>query len=98
VEAGVIHDLFNPQHETLGVRLGSLTSTRREVIKAIAEQIGFKTSIFHCGNGATILFGSGVGPIMVSDSLTDEPPTRAEPLTGVAADARGDSTNTTSTR
>src|SRR4051794_29985317 len=65
--AGVIYALSNPQHEALHVRLPSTTPTRREVMQAIAQQTGFRASIFHCGNGATILFGSGGGRIRVAN-------------------------------
>jgi hypothetical protein len=89
VEAGVIYDLFDPNHKTRNVRLRSLTPTRREVMEAIGEQTGFRASIFHCGNGATILFGSGGGRIRVADRSTNEPPTTTEPRPTAAADAHG---------
>ena len=98
VETGVIYELYDLHHKTLGVRLGSLRPTRREVIKAIAEQTGFRTSIFHCGNGATLLFGSGVGRIRVHEGPTNEPPTTAEQSTGAEADAFGSGTTTTNAR
>jgi hypothetical protein len=98
VEAGVIYELFEPQHKTLGVRLSSLTPTRREVTKAIAEQTVFKTSIFHCSNGATLLFGSGVGRIRVNDRPTNEAPTTAEQSTRAEADGRSGGTTITNTR
>jgi hypothetical protein len=77
-EAGVIYDLFDTKHKSRNVRLRSLTPTRREVMEAIGEQTGFRASIFHCGNGATILFGSGGGRILVSDRSTNASSSQAE--------------------
>jgi hypothetical protein len=62
---GAIDPVFNQQHEVVRVSLPSRTPTRREVINAIQQQTGLKASIFHCGSGATILFGGGVGRIRV---------------------------------
>jgi hypothetical protein len=65
---GVIYPLFDQRHDGIRVVLPSTTPTRREVMQAITRQTGFRASIFHCGNGATVLFGSGGGRIRVSES------------------------------
>lgn len=66
--AGVIYPVADRQYDGVRVMLPSTTPTRREVIQAITQQTGFRASIFHCGNGATVLFGSGGGRIRVSAS------------------------------
>jgi hypothetical protein len=66
--AGVINPPFDRQHDSVRVSLPSVKPTRREVIQAITQQTGFRASIFHCGNGATILFGGGGGRIRVADT------------------------------
>lgn len=72
--AGVIYPPFDRQHDSIRVLLPFAKPTRREVIEAITQQTGFKASIFHCGNGATVLFGSGVGRIRVADNKNQELP------------------------
>ena len=66
--ASVIYPPFDRQHDSIRVALPSTKPTRREVMQAITQQTRFKASIFHCGNGATILFGGGGGRIMISES------------------------------
>jgi hypothetical protein len=68
VSAGVIYPLFDQRHDLLHVVLPSVRPTRREVMQGVREQTGFRASIFHCGNGATVLFGSGGGRIKVADN------------------------------
>lgn len=63
----IIHPLFDQAHESLSVQLPSRDPTRREVIRAISDQTGFRASIFHCGNGATVVFGGGMSRISVRD-------------------------------
>ncbi|MEI8291954.1 MAG: hypothetical protein WCH99_20990 [Verrucomicrobiota bacterium] len=72
--AGIIYPLYDHQHDPVRVVLPSATPTRREVMQAITQQTGFKVSILHCGNGATVLFGSGGGRIMVDDREKNEQP------------------------
>jgi len=74
--AGVIYPLFDHRHDLIRVALPSTTPTRREVMQAITKQTGFTASIFHCGNGATVLFGSGGGRVMVDDK--NEQPNKIE--------------------
>lgn len=69
--AGVIYPHSDRQHDSVRVSLPSVTPTRQEVMTCISEQTGFKPSIFHCGNGATILFGSGGGRIRIQDGQRD---------------------------
>lgn len=64
---GITYPLFDATHASIRVRLPSSNPTRREVMRAISDQTGFRTSIFHCGTGATVLFGGGVGRITISD-------------------------------
>jgi hypothetical protein len=66
--ADVIYRLFDRAHDAIRVQLPSATPTRREVMRAITEQTGLRASVFHCGNGATVLFGSGVGRIRVAET------------------------------
>lgn len=68
VAAGVIYPLFDDRHDDLRVTLPSTTPTRREVMRAITQQTGFRASISRCGSGATVLFGSGGGRIKLSKS------------------------------
>lgn len=65
--AEVIYPLSDRRHDGVRIVLPSATPTRREVMQAITRQTGFKASINHCGNGATVLFGSGGGRITVDD-------------------------------
>jgi hypothetical protein len=67
VAEGFIYPLFDERHNVLRLTLPSTAPTRREVMQAIREQTGFRASVFHCGNNATLLFGSGGGLIKVSD-------------------------------
>lgn len=68
VAAGVIYPLFDDQHDDMRFTLPSTTPTRREVMHAITQQTGFRTSVGRCGSGATVLFGSGGGRIKISKS------------------------------
>lgn len=72
---------FNAAPPPVAITLPSLTPSRREVLNAINQQTSFEASIFKCGNGATILFGSGVGPIRVSERKASE---AAGPVTNAA--------------
>ncbi len=74
VSTEVIYPLSDPQYELSQVTLPSLLPTRREVMRAISEQTGLRASILHCGNGATILFGSGGGRIRVNEIPEQRPP------------------------
>jgi hypothetical protein len=69
-KARVIYPPHNQQNQVIRVLLPSTLPTRREVMQAITKQTGFKTSILHCGNGATVLFGSGGGLISGQDRET----------------------------
>ena len=74
VAARVIYPLSDSQFDGLHVTVPSLTPTRRQVMRAISEQTGLRASIFHCGNAATVLFGSGGGLIRVSGETTQPRP------------------------
>ncbi len=65
---GVIYPLADEQRNEIHVLLPSTTPTRREIMHAITQQTGLQASIFHCGNGATVLFGSGGGRITISEN------------------------------
>jgi hypothetical protein len=67
VSAGIIYQLFETNHHDLRVSLPSPTPSRREVMEAITRQTGFRTHVYHCAHGATILFGSGGGAISVTE-------------------------------
>ena len=69
--SNVIYPLRYAQNEAIEINLSSVVPTRREVMKAIAEQPGFEAHVFHCGVGATVLFGSGVGRIRVTEPSLD---------------------------
>lgn len=61
--AHIIAPLKQEQYEELRVALPSTSPTRLELMNAIGEQTQLETSIFRCGNGATILFGFTPGLI-----------------------------------
>lgn len=65
-DGGVIYPISDDEQLPVRVVLPSLEPTRREVMQAIIQQTGLNASIFHCGNGATVLFGGGGGRIRVS--------------------------------
>ena len=71
--AGVIYPLATRSDGDIRVTLPSSSPTRREVMKAIAEQTAFSASIFHCGNGSTVLFGSAQGRIKVREVVEGKP-------------------------
>jgi hypothetical protein len=59
----------NLNRDAQAIKLPTTNPTCREVMQAITQQTGLRTSIFHCGNGSTILFGGAVGPIRVSEPM-----------------------------
>lgn len=54
------------QHlEPVTLTLPTATPSRREVVQAITEQTGLTARMLTCGSGASLLFGSHAGPIIV---------------------------------
>jgi len=52
--------------EPVRVLLPSTTPTKREIMRAIAEQTGLRANVSRCATGASILSGPSVGSIHVS--------------------------------
>ena len=68
VEAKAIYSPRYKEHEEMRITLPSLFPRNRDIMTAITQQTGFKADVFHCGDVANILFGSGGGRISVWDS------------------------------
>ena len=66
-EAKVIYSLRYKENEATHVVLPSLRPSNREVMTEITKQNGFTADVYHCGDVANILFGSGSGRIRVND-------------------------------
>lgn len=66
-DAGILRAPIDARLESIPVVFPSANPTRRDVMRAIEEQTGFRTSHYHCGSMASVLFGSASGPIRVAE-------------------------------
>jgi hypothetical protein len=66
VRRDVAYELSNPAWQSIGISLPTTHPSQRQILDAINEQTQLRASVFRCGNGSTVVWGSSVGRIRIN--------------------------------
>ena len=66
VRQDVAYELSNPAWQSIGIALPTTHPSRSQTLDAINDQTQLRASVYRCGNGSTVVWGSSVGRIRIN--------------------------------
>ncbi|MEN9678204.1 MAG: hypothetical protein RIS76_4100 [Verrucomicrobiota bacterium] len=66
VRREVAYELSNPAGQSTSISLPTIHPSQRQILDAINQQTQLRASVFRCGNGSTLVWGSSIGRIRIN--------------------------------